>query len=431
MIARLSGTPIIGHLREFRRDRIALLERLAKECGEAGVLDFGGRRVLVTASPAHARIILQERAELFEKGPVVRRFARPLLGDGLVSVENAAHKRRRRLVAPAFAHRRIMDHTHAFVAETERMIGRLEDGAVIDLREEMLRLSLAVVGRTLFHQDLIGDSKALGDAMQAVMRHVSDRIARPLMLPRFVPTPSDRRLARAIAYLDATIAKMIDERRASGDVGDLLSNLVYAKDDEGEPSLDDREIRDETMTLFAAGHETVANALAWTLALLVAHPEELAIAATSIAHARQAIEEAMRLYPPVHGLGREAKARVELGDHVLDKGAIVLVSTYLMHRRSDLFPDALAFRPARFSPEARAALPPSAYLPFGAGPRACIGAGFALLQMPLVLTTLLERVSLEPVRSPPFVPRPEMLVTLRPEEPVLVRVRRRGARTVE
>lgn len=442
-IPRLPGLPLVGHLLAFRRDPIALLRRVAARCGDVGVFRLGPRDVVLVTSADYAREILVERAASFEKGPVVRRFARPLLGDGLIACENAVHKARRRLVLPAFHHRHVARYAEEMVAAAERVARGLEDGAVVDVAEEMTRLTLRVVGRALFSVDLVEEARELSEAIAVVLRHVTGRIERPLQLPLALPTPGGRAVRAAIDRLDGTILRMIAERRAAGsrpDGGDLLDALAGARDEETGGGLTDRQIRDEAMNLFVAGHETTATALAWTFYLLARHPsakrrlhDELDVAlggrapvaadAAALPYCGQVFQEAMRLYPPVHSLGREAKEPVSVGPYRLPAGAIVVVSPLLMHHRADYFPDPEGFHPERFTPPVEDPFLASAYLPFGAGPRACLGSHFAITEGQLVLATIARQVELEWPGGPPV--EPEMLVVLRPRGPVRLRVKRR------
>jgi cytochrome P450 len=437
-IVSLSRAPVVGNLLEFRRDRLALFRRLRAECGDLGAFHLGPRRLVVVSSPELAHEVLVTQADAFEKGPTLRRFARPLLGDGLLSVDNAHHRRNRRLVAPAFTPRTIAHHTGIMAEEAERAAARLVAAGTVDLADECMRLTLAIIGRTLFSIDLSDEAAAARDALEAVQRHI-DGILRGLVpLPAWLPTAANRRLARALGRLDALIGQLVAQRRAGGAQAapdDLLSALVFSRDADGS-FLDDRQIRDEAMTLFVAGHETTAFALAWTFHLLIDHPAagarldaELATVLAGRApgwddlprlpYTLQLLSEAMRLYPPGHTPGRVAARDVVLGGERLPAGTLVLVSIWLIHRRADLWPEPERFEPERFADER--ALPRHAYLPFSAGPRNCIGARLALAEMQIVLAVLRQRMRLTRATSARI--EPEMLVTLRPRGGLPVNVR--------
>jgi cytochrome P450 len=409
---------LAGNLGAFRRDRIALLERVARECGDIGAFHLGPRRVIVISSPELVRPILAEEADAYEKGPVMRRFARPILGDGLLAVDNLSHRRRRRLVAPAFHPRAVISHTAAIVNQAERAAERLAAlprGSELDLAEEMTRLTLAIIGRILFSVDLTEEAAELAGAFTTVLTYVTDQIHALVPLPLSVPTPRNRRVRRAIKRLRALLARMIEERRRAP-ADDVLSQLVHAREDGQQ--FTDEELLDEATNLFVAGHETIANALAWTWALSLSHTEPYAKLGDED-YALRALKEAMRLYPPVHSLGRAPSRPVEIGGYAIAPGEPILVSTYLIHRRADLFADPLRYDPDRFLTENEAALPRYSYLPFGAGPRVCIGAQLALMEGQIVLSRIARRVRFELLHP---VSTPEMLVTLRPKHGVRTRV---------
>jgi cytochrome P450 len=397
---RLRGLPLIGNLWELRRDPAALLRRVLAECGDVGAFTVGPRAVTVVASAELAREVLVDDADAYEKGPVVRSFSRPILGDGLISIENARHREHRRIVAPAFGPKALVRYAKTMAEIAEETVSSWEDGATIDVGEEMTRFALRVVGRTLFSVDLGLEQPELSDAIAVVQRWVTAQIKRPF------PFPLGREVRAAIARLDAAIAGLIAERR-SGGPDDLLAALVRT-------SFGDRQIRDEAMTLFLAGHETSAAAMTWAIDLLMRHPSHWS------SPFEQVFSETLRLYPSVHSLGRQAARPVRLGSFRLPRGAIVVVSPFLMHRREAYFSRAEQFDPARF---ASPSFPKFAYLPFGAGPRACLGGQFATLEATAMLSAIARSVTLTPVdRAPNPI---EMLVTLRPARPVRAQVERR------
>lgn len=435
-IPSLSRAPLLGNLMEFRSDRLALFARLRAECGDLGAFHLGPRRLVVVSSPELAHEVLVTQADAFEKGPTLRRFARPLLGDGLLSVDNAHHRRNRRLVAPAFTPKTIAHHVHIMQEEAARSATRLVAAGRADLADECMRLTLAIIGRSLFSFDLSDEAAAARDALEAVQRHIDGILRGLLPVPTWLPTAANRRLRAALARLDGLIGRLVAERRLLGAgraPDDLLSALVFSrdKDSAGSPGaegdfLSDRQIRDEAMTLFVAGHETTAFALAWTFHLLLDHPDVGARLDAELArlggrapdwddlpklpYTLQVLSEAMRLYPPGHTPGRVAARDVTLGGERLPAGTLVLVSVWLMHRRADLWPDPERFSPERFADER--ALPKHAYLPFSAGPRNCIGARMALAEMQIALAVLRQRARISRANSVRI--EPEMLVTLRP-----------------
>lgn len=434
-IPALPARPLLGNIAEFRRGRVRLIERVREECGGVGAFHLGPRRVVVVSDLAAAHTILVERAADFEKGPTVRRFLRPLFGEGLISAANATHRTRRRLLQPAFHPARLAHHAADIVADTRAATRGLTDGATIEVADFTTALALRVIGRALLGVNLTAEEPLLRATLSLLQAHATESMRSLVPWPLWVPTPRNLRVRRGLSALDARIAAWISHERASPRGRHLLAELVALRDDDGAP-LSDREVRDESVTLLVAGHETVAHALAWTLYLLLMNDGAYAALRREVravlgdrpathedlpalASCTRAFKEAMRLYPPVHALGRVATCAVPLGDYALHAGDVVIVSTYLIHRRADLHTEPLAFRPERFRAEAEARLPRLAYLPFGAGPRACIGGSFALMEGSLILATLAQHLSLTRAFDGPI--EPEMFVTLRPRSAITAR----------
>jgi cytochrome P450 len=304
----------------------------------------------------------------------------------------------------------------------------------------MMRLTLAIVGRTLFDADVMGDAREVGDALTIANRFIIDAVTALVPVPVSWPVPRNLKNRRAIDRLDAVIYRMIRERRAEGrDHGDFLSMLLAAQDEDDGGRMTDRQVRDEAMTLFLAGHETTANALAWAFYLLADHPdayrrlaEEADVALGGRAptledlprlpYAAMVFKEALRLYPPAYMVGRQAIRTTALSDIAVEEGQLCFANIHGMHRRADYFPDPERFRPERFGP-GEPEPPKMGYIPFGAGPRVCIGNHFALMEGQLCLAALAQRVRFERTTSGPIAPEP--LVTLRPKGGVPMRVRRR------
>jgi cytochrome P450 len=431
--------PLVGHLPLFRNDRLRLQRRLATECGDLGIFRIGPVEVLAVSSPSAAHEVLVDNAAAFKKSRGLNRYARPLLGDGLLTSEAEVHKRQRKLLAPAFTHKRIGAYAEVMARETARLVDALPIGDTVDAAAEMMRLTLAIVGRTLFNADLATDAPAIDHALPAFMQYVIDAITSPLQLRPEWPLPRNRRMRRAVADLDAIVYRLIAERRASGrDEGDVLSMLLLARDDENT-GMTDRQIRDEAMTLVLAGHETTANAMAWSLSLLADHPDaydRLVAEAHAVLDggrrlptlddlprlpfALAVMKEAMRLHPPAYVVGREALAPVTIAGHTIPARTSVLVNIYGMHHRGDLFPDPERFRPERFVGDGEKTIPRGAYLPFGGGPRVCIGNHFALMEGQIILATLASRVRFARISAAPPVEEP--LITLRPRDGLPMRV---------
>jgi cytochrome P450 len=435
------GAPVVGNLVAMMRERLWLIEQASAVRGGLCELPLAGRSVMVASSPELIHELLVTQAESFVKGTTFR-FLRPILGDGLLMSERDFHRRQRKLMAPAFAHRRIAAYADTMCACTEDLQSAWVDGARIDLAEEMMRLTLAIVTKTLLGADVGGDASAVGSAVSVLIRDINARSSTPIA---FLLGSASRnpRAREALAMLDGIIVRIIHERRASGgDTGDLLSMLLEAQEEGTGEGMTDRQVRDEVMTIFLAGHETTANALSWAFYLLARNPqayERLRTEAAAVlggrratasdlprlGYALQVFKETLRLYPPAYLTSRQSTRDVELGGQTIPAGMDVLANIYGMHRRPEYFPDPERFEPGRFEPQAEKALPRGAYVPFGAGARICIGNSFALMEGQLVLATLAQRLELTLDAAGPIAAEP--LVTLRPKGGMPMRVSKRAA----
>jgi cytochrome P450 len=440
-IPKLPGVPLLGNMTDFRARRLALLRRVYQECGEVGIFQVGPWPVVLLNAPDDIATVLVEQADAFEKTPLTRQYLRPLLGNGLMVNEGASHRQRRRLMAPAFQHRRIAAYATTMTSYTEHIQSQWADGMTLDLADAMMRLTLWIAGSTLFHIDLLeaaDDISATINELSTLANAVANRL---VPVPLHWPTPQNKRIRAAIARIDAIIYRIIAEhRRAGQDSGDVLSMLLHARDEDDGSGMTDRQVRDEVMTLLLAGHETTANALAWTWYLLATHPHiyqrvrqevdqvlggrtPTAPDLPQLAYTVQVFKESLRLYPPAYIIARCAVRTLELGEYTLRPGTNIGISPYTLHRNPTSFPDPERFDPDRWTPENEAKLPRYAYLPFGAGPHVCIGNHFAMMEAQLILATLVQRVTFELVPGQTIAPEP--LITLRPKGGVRVVVRRR------
>jgi cytochrome P450 len=394
--------------------------------------------VVIVSTPDLVHELLVTQAESFEKGTTFR-FLRPVLGNGLLTSEGNLHKRQRKLMAPALTQKRIGSYADTMVAYAERAQAAWVDGARIDVSAEMMRLTLDIVSKTLLDADVGEAAEEVSAAVSLLIREVNARIATPLSFLLGSASRNPRARA-AMATLDATIMRIIRERRESKeDKGDLLSMLLAAQEEETGQGMSDVQVRDEVMTIFLAGHETTANALSWALYLLARHPDSyrrLRDEATTVLAGRaasagdiprlgfalQVLKEALRLYPPAYLTSRRAVRDVEIGGHRIRAGTDVIANICTMHRRPEYFPHPDRFDPDRFEAAAERELPRGAYVPFGAGARICIGNNFAMMEGQLILATLAQRVDLS--LAVPGEIAPEPLVTLRPAGGVPMRVRR-------
>jgi cytochrome P450 len=420
-----------GNMFAFRRDPVGFLSRLARVYGDISYFRMGPQDVYFLNHPDHVRDVLVTHHERFHKGRALQR-AKRLLGEGLLTSEGEFWRRQRRLAQPAFHRQRVASYGSTMVEYAERAAREWHDGQTLDIAQEMTRLTLAIVGKTLFDADVDDDAREVREALTEMMELFGYLMLPYAELIERLPLPARYRFQRARARLDAVIYRIIHERRQGGaDRGDLLSMLLLAQDDEGDGrGMSDEQLRDEAMTIFLAGHETTANALTWTWYLLSQSAEvesklhaeldavlEGARRPTTedlarLPYTEMVVNEAMRLYPPAWGVGRLAIEEHEVGGYLIPKGALVLVSQFVMHRDARYFPDPERFDPERWTPEARAARPQFSYFPFGGGPRRCIGEGFAQMEAALLLAAIARRwrMRLAPGHKVEMKPR----ITLRP-----------------
>jgi cytochrome P450 len=408
------------------RDPLAFFTNLARTYGDVVHYRLASERIFLVSDPTLIRDILVTHNQNFVKGRGLER-TKLLFGEGLLTSEGAVHRQQRRLIQPMFHRERIAGYGRTMVAEAERMRAGWTDGATVDVDRDMMRLTLAIVGRTLFDTDVDADAigVAMGDVVESFWLFM---LPFAPMLDR-LPLPGFLRSRRARETLDAFIYRLIADRRASGrDHGDLLSTLIAAQDAETRSPMSDTQVRDEAMTLFLAGHETTANALAWIWYALSTSPaaesrlhDELdrvlqgrpptTADIGALTFVEKVVTEAMRLYPPAWIVGRRALGAYPIAGYVAPPGALLLMSPFIVHHDSRFYPEPERFHPDRWTPEFKASLPRFAYFPFGGGPRQCIGESFAWMELVLLVATVAQRWRLRLVPGHAVVPRP--LVTLR------------------
>lgn len=422
--------PLSGLL-AYRKGPLPFFQNLAAQYGDISYFRLGPQEAFFLNHPDYIKDVLVTNHHNFHKGLALQR-AKRLLGEGLLTSEGEFHRRQRRLAQPAFHRARIASYAGVMTAYATETRERWRDGAALDMSEEMMRLTLGIVGKTLFDADVVSDAQQVGEAMTVVM-DLFNIITIPFFeLLQKLPLPQLRRFDNAKARLDAIIFRLIEERRRSGaDRGDLLSMLLLAQDTEGDGgAMTDEQLRDEVMTIFLAGHETTANALTWTWYLLSQNPEAEAKLHAEIdrvlegrlptfedvaqlKYTEMVLAESMRLYPPAWAIGRLAMNESEIGSYVVPKKSLVLMSQYVMHRDPRYFPEPLRFDPDRWTAEARESRPQFSYFPFGGGPRRCIGEGFAWMEGILLIATLAQQWQMRLVANHPVALKP--VITLRPK----------------
>ncbi len=423
--------PIVGSSFDFNGDPLGFVTRMQRDYGDAATVPMLRRgKMVMLFAPAYVRYVLTEHPRLFTSREFNYSLER-LLGDGLLSIDGEFHRSQRRLVQPAFHRKRIESYAQTMTQHTEDMLAAWQPGQTLDMATAMQSLTLRIVAKTLLSVDLRHDSSELGHAFNDVILFPADvRLSWKTLLKIDSPLTPYGRFLRGKATLDRLIYGIIDERRASGeDTGDVLSMLL-ASQDEDATVMTDKQVRDETMTFFAAGHETTANALSWAFYLLSEYPAAYAKLRAeldrvlggrtptvedlpNLVYTDMVIKEAMRLYPPAWAIGRMASEDFTIGDYHLPKGQIVLMSQWVIQRRPDIWgADADHFKPERFDPTHPQEVPQFAYFPFGGGPRMCIGMPFAQMEARLLLATIAQHYYPRMVLGHPVVPQP--MVTLRP-----------------
>jgi len=430
-------------LREARRmvrDPLGYLGDVVARYGPVVAFPMPRTPVLLVNSPEGARRVLVDNARGYGKRTVQYDTLSLVTGQGLLVSDPPVWLAHRRMVQPAFHRDGLASVGRHTVLAARRAVARWSDlpgGAVVDVDDAMMRTSLEVVGSALFSTDLTGDTAGrIVDAVLAALDRVVVRARSPWLPPPAVPTPGNLRLRRALRTIDAEVAAMVASRSTDSPGDDVLGILLRARDSGSGP--DDTALRDEVVTLLVAGHETVASSLTWTLHLLAHHPQVQERLADEVAAldddpstadlprlpwTRAVVDEALRLYPPAWVVTRRALVEDVLSGYTVPAGSVVLVSPYTVQRDPAVWPDPERFDPTRFLGTTPAR---GTYLPFGAGPRLCIGRDFALVESALVLAVIARRFAVRPAPGPP--PRVDALVTLRPRGGLPLRLRHRVGR---
>src|SRR5713226_171206 len=435
------GQLIGGVMREFNRDTLGFIERAQREYGDVVWMRFLYVPALFLYHPDDVEYVLVTNPKNFIKSMSLRsNFFQRLVGNGLLTSQGEEWKRARRLSSPAFHGERVASYANVMVDYTNRLTAKWQEGETRDIHIDMMRLTLEIVVQCLFSADVSHDVDDVGATLKELVKPFAAQATLGWILNNRLPTPAHFRFHALAKKIDHVVYRIIAERRATGkDEGDLLSMLLAARDEDGS-QMSDRQLRDEVMTLFLAGHETTALTMAWSWYLLGTHPESerkfhaeldevlgdrkpTAADLPRLKFTEQIAKESMRLYPPAYGLGREAIDDCEIGGYQVPKGTQVFMFQWATQRDPRFYEEPQAFRPERWTEDFIERLPKYAYFPFGGGPRACIGASFAMMEIVLCLATIGQKVRLELVPDHPVSIYPAM--SLRPKDGIKVVVRNR------
>ena len=427
----------------FQRDPLGYFTDMTRQYGDVWGMRIGNFRSFFINHPDLIEDVLVNKARQYHKGRILQ-ANKYLFGEGLLTAEGDFWLRQRRLAQPAFHRERIAAYATTMADYTEQMLATWRSEEERDIHQEMMKLALRIVGKTLFDADVTRDAREVGETLDMLLK-IASNFGRTVLVPLWVPTPRNLRAKAGVRRIEKIIYRIIAERRASGrdgvgiDRGDLLSTLLEVQDEDGT-RMNDRQLRDETITLFLAGHETTASTVSWTWWLLAQNPaverrfhEELhgvlgGRAPTmddlpKLTYLGHVLTESLRLYPPAWGMARLAEEEHEIGGYPVRPGYGVAMAQWVVHRDERWFAGPLEFRPERWENGLAKQLPRFAYFPFGGGPRQCIGNTFALMEASMVLATIGQKFRLEVVPGQDV--KPMASITMRPKSGIRVRLVRR------
>ncbi len=433
-VLSLSGPDAATVIKEYGQDSLAFYTRCAREYGEIVPIQFENDLFCLLTNPEHITQVLRDR-KLFIKAQDVQ-MLETFIGNGLLTSEGSFWQRQRRLIQPIFHQRRINTYGETMVEYTQRMLENWKAGDTLDISQEMMRLTLDIVMKTIFNQDIAdGDAGNVAQALEETMSWFVEK-TNSLLAGDETRTPADKRYEDAIAKLDETVYAMIDDRRKTGEFGnDLLGMLMEVQDADDGSRMTNRQLRDEVATLISAGHETTANTLSWAWLLLGENPdartkldEELRTVLQGnpptvedlqrLPYTTMVIQETLRVCTTVTDVNREATEDCEIGGYRVPKGTTLIISQWVMHRDSRYFTNPEVFYPERWANDFEKSLPRGVYFPFGDGPRICIGKSFAMMEAILLLATIAQSYHLELVPNQVIEKQPS--VTLRPKTGIQV-----------
>ncbi|MFB0841106.1 cytochrome P450 [Paenibacillus oleatilyticus] len=427
------GLPLSGNLLAFRKEPLGFLVKAQQQYGDVVHIRFGpSRHVYLISDPEQIKEVLLTKQGAFRKAKGLQ-TAKAVVGEGILTSEGEKHMRQRRLMQPSFRKDRIGSYAEAMIDYGEKMLASWKSGETRVITDDMMQLTLDIITHTMFGTSITNGVDDISHAIDVGMKYVTHKATSVIDIPESLPTKSNLEFKQSAATLDKVIFGIIEERRKNpdGSRGDLLSMLLAARDEEDGSGMSDRQVRDEVMTIFLAGHETTANTLSWTWYLLSRNPEaEKAFHEEldrvldgrrptysdleKLPYTQHVVSESMRLYPAAWAINREVQQEVEIGGNTYKPGDTLMMSQYVMHRRPDYFEEPERFKPERFAGDLLKKIPAFAYFPFGGGPRVCIGNNFALMEAALLLATIGSRYTHRLTPDHPPV-EPEPLVTLRPK----------------
>ncbi|MGJ3238153.1 MAG: cytochrome P450 [Anaerolineae bacterium] len=435
---------VLATFRAFNHDALGVIDQQKQQYGDVVSLEILGEKQLLIANPELFREILVTKAKSFHKGSDYKDTRKGLarfLGNGLIVSDGEFWQKQRKSIQPAFHAKRIEDYAATMGIFAEEMVQKWQNDTILNIAHEMTQVTLRIVARTIFNTDIQQNADNIATTMEAI----NETAGQNTVLPAWVPTPQELQARKAIRDMDAYVYDLIATRRRNFyDTGDLLSMLLLAQDDEGN-HMSDKEVRDEAVGLFLAGHETTANALNWTLWLLAQNPQAEAYLhdeldqvldgrtptvqdLRDLPYTTQVIKESMRWMPPVSGVGRRAVEDVQIGDYLIEAGTSILLNFYSVHRDPRYWEDPLAFRPERFAPDAETDRDRYAYLPFGGGARICVGNSFAMMEAQILLATIAQHAQLSLQAGQEVLPVSR--ITTYPKNGLPMHVRRREPRLV-
>ena len=437
------GSWLLGNLREFRHDVLGLMSESARLFGDVVRFRLGPHVIHLLNHPDHVEYVLQKNSRNFDKQTRSAAFIKSVTGESLLTANGEFWQRQRRLLQPAFHQQNIAQFAGQMTSATEVMLAQWRQRAAraetVDISSEMMRLTYTIVGRTLFSAEVGADAESIERAMQIILPHTFGRLGQVFNWPDWVPTPQNRRFCGALRDIDRVVYRIIEQHRNAQSTGkparDLLAILLGISDPDTGSGFSDQQLRNETITFLLAGHETTANALTWTFYLLSQHSEAeerlreevsktLNGRAPTLADlprlsfTKMVIKEAMRLYPPIWIIERRVIADDAIGGFDLPAGTAAVISPFALHRHPDFWEAPEKFDPARF-----AAATPAAYIPFGTGPRFCIGNEFAMLEAQLIMAMVIQSFHLKVAPGHVMAPLPGITLRARNGLPVTLQNR--------